>query len=194
MCAAVAVPWILILLHFAPLSKIISSVAQAPGTRQGWLDGRLKVISATVIPLGWGQDTVLDAVFLFLSNCVLGVTLALILTRTLRRPRGPLAWSMIGGVVAGLVLIPTANATSGLYDTGFPAVVMLFVLCVAACPAGRWKALTAVGLTLAAATWATSGSRLHSLPRRTGTWPSKCMSTSSSSRESRPSPGWLCFP
>ena len=153
-CAAVAVPWILILLHFAPLSKIISSVAQAPGTRQGWLDGRLRVISATIIPLGWGQVTVLDAVFLFLSNCVLGVTLALILTRTLRRPRGPLAWSMIGGVIAGLVLIPTANATSGLYDTGFPAVVMLFVLCVAACPAGRWKALTAVGLTLAAATWA----------------------------------------
>lgn len=148
-CVAVGVPWILVLVRHATLAQIIRAIAQTPGTGAGWLAGRFELILTTVIPLA-GDGTALDDLFVFLSVSVVGITLALLLTRTLRAPRGPVAWWMAGGVLGGLLLLPTGSATGGLYDTAFPAILGLFVVSVAACPAGRWRGLVVTGLTLAA--------------------------------------------
>jgi hypothetical protein len=150
-CLAVGVPWTFVLLRYAPLSQIVRSLASAPGGGAGWLGGRLELIAATVIPLH-GSPTVIDQLFVFLSGSVLGITAALLLTRTVRMPRGPTAWSIVGGLLGGVLLLPTGTASSGLYDTAFPAAVMLFIVCVAACPPGRWRGLVVAGLMIATLT------------------------------------------
>jgi hypothetical protein len=95
---------------------------------------------------------VLDRLFVFLSGSVIAITLALLLTRTVRMPRGAVSWSIAGGLVGGVLLLPTGNARSGLYDTAFPAAVMLFTVSAAACPPRRWRGLAVVGLVIAALT------------------------------------------
>jgi hypothetical protein len=67
-------------------------------------------------------------------------------------PHGPTAWCIAGGLLGGLLLLPTGNVSSGLYDTAFPAAVMLFIVSVAACPPGRWRGLVVAGLVIAALT------------------------------------------
>jgi hypothetical protein len=67
-------------------------------------------------------------------------------------PRGAVSWSIAGGLVGGVLLLPTDNASSGLYDTAFPAAVMLFTVSAAACPPRRWRGLAVVGLVIAALT------------------------------------------
>jgi hypothetical protein len=150
-CLAIGVPWTVVLLRYAPLSQIVRSIASTPGSSAGWAGGRLELIAATVIPRN-GSAGVLDHLFVFLSGSVIGITVALLLTRTVRMPRGPVAWSIAGGLVGGLLLLPTGNASSGLYDTAFPAAVMLFAVCVAACPPRRWRSLVVAGLMIAALT------------------------------------------
>jgi hypothetical protein len=150
-CLAMGVPWTLVLLRNAPLSQIVRSVASAPGGGAGWLGGRLELIAATVIPWN-GSPGVIDHLFVFLSGSVLGITAALLLSRTVRMPHGPTAWCIAGGLLGGLLLLPTGNVSSGLYDTAFPAAVMLFIVSVAACPPGRWRGLVVAGLVIAALT------------------------------------------
>jgi hypothetical protein len=150
-CLALGVPWILVLLRYAPLSQIVRSPATAAGLGAGWLGGRLELIAATVIPLH-GSPTVIDQLFVFLSGTVIGITAALLLTRTVRMPRGPTAWSIVGGLLGGVLLLQTGTASSGLYDTAFPAAVMLFTVSAAACPPRRWRGLAVVGLVIAALT------------------------------------------
>jgi hypothetical protein len=150
-CLAIGIPWTLVLLRYAALSQIVRSPATAAGLGAGWLGGRLELIAATVIPLTGGAG-VLDRLFVFLSGSVIGITLALLLTRTVRMPRGAVSWSIAGGLVGGVLLLPTGNARSGLYDTAFPAAVMLFTVSAAACPPRRWRGLAVVGLVIAALT------------------------------------------
>jgi hypothetical protein len=150
-CAAIGVPWLLVLDRYATLAQMIRDLARTPGTGAGWLGGRLELIFTTVIPRG-GDGTILDDLFVFLSVSVVGITLALLVTRTLRAPQGPVAWWLAGGLLGGLLLLPTGSATGGLYDTAFPGIVGLFVVSVAACPASRWRGLAVTGLALAAAT------------------------------------------
>ena len=150
-CLAIGVPWTTVLLRYAPLSQIVRSPATAAGLGAGWLGGRLELIAATVIQLNGGTDA-LDRLFVFLSGSVIGITLALILTRTVRMPRGAVSWSIAGGLVGGVLLLPTDNASSGLYDTAFPAAVMLFAVSAAAYPPRRWGGLVVAGLAIAALT------------------------------------------
>ena len=150
-CLAIGVPWTIVLLRYAPLSQIVRSITSTPGSGAGWVGGRLELIAATVIQLNGGTDA-LDRLFVFLSGSVIGITLALILTRTVRMPRGAVSWSIAGGLVGGVLLLPTDNASSGLYDTAFPAAVMLFIVSVAACTPGRWRGLVVAGLMIAALT------------------------------------------
>jgi hypothetical protein len=145
------VPWTVVLLRYAPLSQIVRSPATAAGLGAGWLGGRLEIIAGTVIPLH-GSPTVIDQLFVFLSGTGIGITAALLLTRTVRMPRGPTAWSIVGGLLGGVLLLQTGTASSGLYDTAFPAAVMLFAACVAACPPHRWRSLVVAGLMIAALT------------------------------------------
>jgi hypothetical protein len=148
---AVGIPWTVVMLRYASLSTIVSSVVSTPGGGGGWLGGRLELIAATVVPQS-GSSGVLDHLFVFLSGSVIGITVALLVTRTVRMPRGPVAWSIGGGLLGGLLLLPTGNAGSGLYDTAFPAAVMLFAVCVASCPPHRWRRLVVVGLVIATLT------------------------------------------
>jgi hypothetical protein len=150
-CLAIGVPWTVVLLRYAPLSQIVRSPATAAGLGAGWLGGRLEIIAGTVIPLH-GSPTVIDQLFVFLSGTGIGITAALLLTRTVRMPRGPTAWSIVGGLLGGVLLLQTGTASSGLYDTAFPAAVMLFAACVAACPPHRWRSLVVAGLMIAALT------------------------------------------
>jgi hypothetical protein len=150
-CLAIGVPWTTVLLRYAPLSQIVRSIASMPGSGAGWVGGRLELIAATVIQLNGGTDA-LDRLFVFLSGSVIGITLALILTRTVRMPRGAVSWSIAGGLVGGVLLLPTDNASSGLYDTAFPAAVMLFAVSAAAYPPRRWGGLVVAGLAIAALT------------------------------------------
>jgi hypothetical protein len=150
-CLAIGVPWTIVLLRYAPLSQIVRSITSTPGSGAGWVGGRLELIAATVIPLTGGAG-VLDRLFVFLSGSVIAITLALLLTRTVRVPRGAISWSIAGGLVGGVLLLPTGNARSGLYDTAFPAAVMLFTVSAAACPPRRWRGLAVVGLVIAALT------------------------------------------
>jgi hypothetical protein len=80
---------------------------------------------------------------------VIGITLALLLTATVRMPRGLVAWSIGGDLAGGLLLLPTGTASSGLYDTTFPATVRLFSVGVAACPPHRWRGPVVAGLVIA---------------------------------------------
>jgi hypothetical protein len=67
-------------------------------------------------------------------------------------PRGPTAWSIVGGLLGGVLLLQTGTASSGLYDTAFPAAVMLFAVSAAAYPPRRWGGLVVAGLAIAALT------------------------------------------
>jgi hypothetical protein len=152
-CLALGAPWVVVMLRYASLSRIVQSLAGSTGDGGGWLAGRLELLVSTALPHQGGAG-IIDHAFVFLSAGALGVTAALILTGTLRLPRGAAAWTCAGGLLGGLLLLPTANAASGLYDTAFPAFVLVFVASVTACPPARWRPLVLVGMALVTLTLA----------------------------------------
>jgi hypothetical protein len=108
--------------------------AQYAGSVGQWLLSRPVLFASTfwgIPPLHLGTP-LLDAVIsLFFFSTTAALLPVLIVGRRWPRPPAPVVWSIVGGVVAGMLLLPTNTSRSGLAETMFTANIALVVVAVA---------------------------------------------------------------
>ena len=135
--------------------------AQFAGSPGQWLLSRPVLFASTfwgIPPLHLGTP-LLDAVislFFFSTTAALGPLL--IVGRRWPRPPAPVAWAIVGGVVAGMLLLPTNTSRSGLAETMFTANIALVVAGVARLSREQARTLAIVtaglaGVAVAALIW-----------------------------------------
>jgi ABC-type Co2+ transport system permease subunit len=96
------------------------------------------------------------SLFFFSTTAALGPLL--IVGRRWPRPPAPVAWAIVGGVVAGMLLLPTNTSRSGLAETMFTANIALVVAGVARLSREQARTLAIVtaglaGVAVAALIW-----------------------------------------
>jgi len=127
--------------------------AQFAGSPGQWLLSRPVLFASTfwgIPPLHLGTP-LLDAVislFFFSTTAALGPLL--IVGRRWPRPPAPVVWAIVGGVVAGMLLLPTNTSRSGLAETMFTANIALVVAGVARLSREQARTLAIVTAGLAA--------------------------------------------
>jgi hypothetical protein len=127
--------------------------AQFAGSPGQWLLSRPVLFASTfwgIPPLRLGTP-LLDAVislFFFSTTAALGPLL--IVGRRWPRPPAPVVWAIVGGVVAGMLLLPTNTSRSGLAETMFTANIALVVAGVARLSREQARTLAIVTAGLAA--------------------------------------------
>jgi hypothetical protein len=108
--------------------------AQYAGSVGQWLLSRPVLFASTfwgIPPLHLGTP-LLDAVIsLFFFSTTAALLPVLIVGRRWPRPPAPVVWSIVGGIVAGMLLLPTNTSRSGLAETMFTANIALVVVAVA---------------------------------------------------------------
>jgi hypothetical protein len=127
--------------------------AQYAGSLSQWLLSRPVVLASTF----WGIPSLrlgtplLDAVVsLFWFSSAAALLPVLLVGRRWPWPPQPALWAIIGGVLAGLLLLPTNTARSGLAETVFTANVLLVIAGVSRLSRERLVVLARVTAGLAA--------------------------------------------
>ena len=108
--------------------------AQYAGSLGQWLLSRPVLLASTfwgIPPLRLGTP-LLDAVIsLFFFSTSAALLPVLIVGRRWPRPPAPVVWAIVGGVIAGMLLLPTNTSRSGLAETVFTADIALIIAGVA---------------------------------------------------------------
>lgn len=104
--------------------------AQYSGSWSQWLLSRPVLLASTFWGIPWLAlgTPLLDAVIsLFFFSTSAALLPVLLVGRRWPRPPPPALWAIVGGVIAGLLLLPTNTSRSGLAETVFTADVMLII-------------------------------------------------------------------
>jgi len=127
--------------------------AQHAGSLGQWLLSRPVLLASTFwgIPLLHLGTPLLDAVIsLFFFSTSAALLPVLIVGRRWPRPPAPVVWAIVGGVIAGMLLLPTNTSRSGLAETVFTADVALIIVAVARLSREQARTLGIVTASLAA--------------------------------------------
>jgi hypothetical protein len=135
--------------------------AQYAGSLGQWLLSRPVLIVSTfwgIPPLRLGTP-LLDAVIsLFFFSTSAALLPMLLVGRRWPRPPHPAVWAIAGGVVAGILLLPTNTSRSGLAETVFTADIILIIAGVSRMTYAQirslaWIAAALTALALVALIW-----------------------------------------
>ena len=159
--------------------------AQYAGSVGQWLLSRPVLLASTfwgIPPLRLGTpllDAVISFFFFSTSAALLPV---LIVGRRWPRPSAPVVWALVGGVIAGMLLLPTNTSRSGLAETVFTADIALIIAGVARLTREQARTLVLVTSSLAAIAGprsdTSSGARISSAFRPTTSSPRQPYSVS----------------
>jgi hypothetical protein len=155
-------PWAAFTHTFSPSVLWQGSIpARYAGSLGQWLLSRPVLLASTfwgIPPLRLGTP-LLDAVIsLFFFSTSAALLPVLIVGRRWPRPPMPVVWAIVGGVIAGMLLLPTNTSRSGLAETVFTADIALIIAGVARLSReqARTLGLVTAGLTsiaVAALVW-----------------------------------------
>ncbi|HVC43156.1 MAG TPA: hypothetical protein VND54_14345 [Candidatus Saccharimonadales bacterium] len=127
--------------------------AQYAGSVGQWLLSRPVLLVSTfwgIPPLRLGTP-LLDAVIsLFFFSTTAALLPVLLVGRRWPRPPPPAVWAIVGGVVAGMLLLPTNTSRSGLAETMFTADIALVIAGVARLSREQARTLGVITAGLAA--------------------------------------------
>ncbi len=126
--------------------------AQFAGSFGQWLLSRPVLLASTfwgIPPLRLGTP-LLDAVIsLFFFSTTAALLPVLLVGRRWPCPPAPAVWAIVGGVAAGMLLLPTNTSRSGLAETVFTANIALIIAGVARLSAQQARTLGTVTAGLA---------------------------------------------
>jgi hypothetical protein len=130
--AALIAPWAAFTHTLSPSVLWQGSIpAQYAGSVGQWLLSRPVLLASTfwgIPPLRLGTP-LLDAVIsLFFFSTTAALLPVLIIGRRRLRPPPPIIWAIVGGVIAGMLLLPTNTSRSGLAETVFTADMALIIV------------------------------------------------------------------
>jgi hypothetical protein len=128
---ALIAPWAAFTHTLSPAVLWSGSIpAQFAGSVSQWLLSRPVLLASTfwgIPPLRLGTP-LLDAVIsLFFFSTSAALLPVLLVGRRWPRPPAPVVWAIVGGVIAGMLLLPTNTSRSGLAETVFTADIALIV-------------------------------------------------------------------
>jgi hypothetical protein len=133
-------PWVAFTTRGGSWGDVFSgaSAATAGQTPMQCLTSRQLVLLASVLPLRGNPDQSIDLLLGFFAFSLLGSLIAVLLVV---RPKLTSAarWCVVGGLLGGLLLQPAAEAGAGVSDAGFPAVVVIAALGLAAASAQQLR-------------------------------------------------------
>jgi hypothetical protein len=151
--AAIA-PWAAFTHTLSPSVLWAASVpARYAGSWSQWLLSRPVVLASTF----WGipqlrlGTPLLDAVVsLFFFSTSAALLPVLLVARRWPRPPQPATWAIVGGVMAGLLLLPSNTSRSGLAETVFTADIILIIAAVSRLSREQLGILARISAALAA--------------------------------------------
>ncbi|HEY6471068.1 MAG TPA: hypothetical protein VI434_15030 [Candidatus Dormibacteraeota bacterium] len=131
----------------------VSVPARYAGSLTQWLLSRPVVLASTfwgIPPLGLGTHLLDALISLFFFSTSAALLPVLLIGRRWPRPPQPATWAIIGGVVAGLLLLPTNTSRSGLAETVFTADTMLIIVAVSRLSDKQSRTLARITAAIAA--------------------------------------------
>jgi hypothetical protein len=148
------VPWAAFTHTVSPSVLWAASIpARYGGSWSQWLLSRPVLLASTfwgIPPLRLGAPLLDAVVSLFFFSTSAALLPVLLVGRRWLRPPQPATWAIIGGVVAGLLLLPTNTSRSGLAETVFTADIILVIAAVSRLSREQLRLLARITAALAA--------------------------------------------
>lgn len=150
--AVLIVPWAAFTHTLSPSVLWEASIpAQYAGSWSQWLLSRPVLVVSTfwgIPPLRLGTPLLDALISLFFFSTSAALLPMLLVGRRWPRPPHPAVWAVAGGIVAGILLLPTNTSRSGLAETVFTADIILIIAGVSRLTYRQIRSLAWIGAAL----------------------------------------------